>query len=76
MRLPIESIGHKIRMIRKERGFTLEIMAGKTGLSKGLLSQVERGYPNRHWILSGKLQRPWSLRSFISSKTSTKSKYT
>ncbi|TGV24505.1 DNA-binding protein, partial [Mesorhizobium sp. M00.F.Ca.ET.186.01.1.1] len=23
MRLPIESIGHKIRMIRKERGFTL-----------------------------------------------------
>jgi transcriptional regulator with XRE-family HTH domain len=43
MRLPIESIGHKIRMIRKERGFTLEIMASKTGLSKGLLSQVERG---------------------------------
>ncbi|USG67546.1 XRE family transcriptional regulator [Brevibacillus ruminantium] len=43
MRLPIESIGHKIRMIRKERGFTLEIMANKTGLSKGLLSQVERG---------------------------------
>ncbi|QQE75883.1 helix-turn-helix transcriptional regulator [Brevibacillus composti] len=43
MKLPIESIGHKIRMIRKERGFTLEIMANKTGLSKGLLSQVERG---------------------------------
>jgi uncharacterized cupin superfamily protein len=43
MRLPIESIGHKIRTIRKERGFTLEIMANKTGLSKGLLSQVERG---------------------------------
>lgn len=43
MRLPIETIGHKIRMIRKERGFTLEIMASKTGLSKGLLSQVERG---------------------------------
>jgi transcriptional regulator with XRE-family HTH domain len=43
MRLPIESIGNKIRMIRKERGFTLETMASKTGLSKGLLSQVERG---------------------------------
>jgi len=43
MRLPIESIGNKIRMIRKERGFTLETMATKTGLSKGLLSQVERG---------------------------------
>jgi transcriptional regulator with XRE-family HTH domain len=43
MRLPIEMIGNKIRMIRKERGFTLETMANKTGLSKGLLSQVERG---------------------------------
>jgi transcriptional regulator with XRE-family HTH domain len=43
MRLPIESIGNKIRMIRKEKGFTLETMANKTGLSKGLLSQVERG---------------------------------
>ncbi|GAA4715476.1 helix-turn-helix domain-containing protein [Brevibacillus fulvus] len=43
MRLPIESIGNKIRTIRKEKGFTLEIMASKTGLSKGLLSQVERG---------------------------------
>ncbi|WP_139489968.1 helix-turn-helix domain-containing protein [Brevibacillus dissolubilis] len=41
--LPIEMIGNKIRTVRKERGFTLEIMATKTGLSKGLLSQVERG---------------------------------
>ncbi len=43
MRLPIEMIGNKIRSIRKEKGFTLENMATKTGLSKGLLSQVERG---------------------------------
>ncbi|MGE5704585.1 MAG: helix-turn-helix domain-containing protein [Clostridia bacterium] len=43
MRLPIEMIGNKIRSIRKEKGFTLENMASKTGLSKGLLSQVERG---------------------------------
>ncbi len=43
MRLPIELIGNKIRAIRKEKGLTLEMMAAKTGLSKGLLSQVERG---------------------------------
>lgn len=43
MRLPIEMIGNKIRTIRKGKGFTLEEMASKTGLSKGLLSQVERG---------------------------------
>ncbi|WP_232698372.1 helix-turn-helix domain-containing protein [Brevibacillus daliensis] len=43
MTLPIELIGNKIRAVRKEKGFTLEVMATKTGLSKGLLSQVERG---------------------------------
>ncbi|TPG69102.1 XRE family transcriptional regulator [Brevibacillus laterosporus] len=43
MTLPIELIGNKIRAVRKEKGYTLEVMASKTGLSKGLLSQVERG---------------------------------
>lgn len=43
MRLPIEMVGQKIRAIRKEKGYTLEILASRTGLSKGLLSQVERG---------------------------------
>lgn len=43
MRLPIETIGQKIRAIRKGKGYTLETLAVKTGLSKGLLSQVERG---------------------------------
>lgn len=43
MRLPIEMVGQKIRTVRKEKGFTLEILASRTGLSKGLLSQVERG---------------------------------
>lgn len=43
MRLPIEMVGQKIRTVRKEKGYTLEILATRTGLSKGLLSQVERG---------------------------------
>ncbi len=43
MRLPIEMVGQKIRTVRKEKGFTLEVLASRTGLSKGLLSQVERG---------------------------------
>ncbi|WP_019120714.1 helix-turn-helix domain-containing protein [Brevibacillus massiliensis] len=43
MNHPIHTIGQKIRMFRKEKGFTLEVLADKTGLSKGLLSQVERG---------------------------------
>lgn len=43
VRLPIEMVGQKIRTVRKEKGFTLEVLATRTGLSKGLLSQVERG---------------------------------
>jgi len=43
MRLPIERIGGKIRSLRKKQAQTLEDLSRSTGLSKGLLSQVERG---------------------------------
>ncbi|MEX3712431.1 XRE family transcriptional regulator [Cytobacillus horneckiae] len=34
---------NKIREIRKKQGLTLADLSGKTGLSQGLLSQIERG---------------------------------
>ncbi|MBP1930647.1 helix-turn-helix domain-containing protein [Ammoniphilus resinae] len=43
MELPLERIGGKIRAVRKRQGQTLEALSHSTGLSKGLLSQVERG---------------------------------
>ena len=43
MKLPIERIGGKIRSLRKKQAQTLEDLSRSTGLSKGLLSQVERG---------------------------------
>lgn len=43
MKLPIERIGGKIRSLRKKQAQTLEDLSQSTGLSKGLLSQVERG---------------------------------
>jgi len=43
MELPLERIGGKIRAVRKRQGQTLEDLSHSTGLSKGLLSQVERG---------------------------------
>ncbi|HJV44832.1 MAG TPA: XRE family transcriptional regulator [Bacillota bacterium] len=43
MNLPIERIGGKIRALRKKQAQTLEDLSQSTGLSKGLLSQVERG---------------------------------
>lgn len=38
----IDQIGYSIRNMRKVRGITLKEMAGKTGLSIGYLSNVER----------------------------------
>jgi len=38
-----ESIGQSIRKLRQERGWTLEELSTRCGLSVGFLSQVERG---------------------------------
>ncbi|RKD24088.1 hypothetical protein BEP19_06680 [Ammoniphilus oxalaticus] len=43
MKPPIERIGGRIRALRKKQALTLEDLSQSTGLSKGLLSQVERG---------------------------------
>ena len=37
-----EQIGSEIRMLRKARRMTLQMLSGKTGFSLGFLSQVER----------------------------------
>ena len=39
----IRRLGAKVRALRKERGFTLKVLARLTGLSHPFLSQVERG---------------------------------
>ena len=39
----IQRLGAKIRVLRKERGFTLKAVAQLSGLSHPFLSQVERG---------------------------------
>ena len=39
----IQRLGAKIRLLRKERGLTLKVLAQLSGLSHPFLSQVERG---------------------------------
>ncbi len=36
-------VGRKIRLLRRSRDFSLQAVASRTGLSIGLLSQIERG---------------------------------
>lgn len=42
----LQSLGMKFLELRQERGLTLEQLSGKTGVSVGLLSQLERGLGN------------------------------
>lgn len=38
-----DSVGGRIRLVRTKRGWTLEQLADKAGISKSFLSEVERG---------------------------------
>ena len=44
--ITIESLGAQLRALRKTRDLTLEQLAARSGVSAGLLSQVERGQGN------------------------------
>ena len=44
--LTVQAVGNEIRRLRKLRGRTLEQLAAQSGVSAGLLSQVERGQGN------------------------------
>lgn len=37
------NIGKGIQQIRKEKGFTQEVLSGKTGITQAALSQIENG---------------------------------
>ena len=44
--LTVQAVGNEIHRLRKLRGMTLEQLAAQSGVSAGLLSQVERGQGN------------------------------
>ena len=44
--LTVQTVGREIKRLRKLRGWTLEQLASESGVSAGLLSQVERGQGN------------------------------
>lgn len=44
--LTVQTVGNEIKRLRKSRSWTLEKLASASGVSAGLLSQVERGQGN------------------------------
>ena len=41
--LDMSALGHRVRDERRQRGFTLEALAAASGVSRSMLSEVERG---------------------------------
>jgi DNA-binding XRE family transcriptional regulator len=44
-----EALGKAIRQLRTEKGASLEALAGDAGISKNMLSLIERGEGNPSW---------------------------
>lgn len=55
--MPPPHLGEMVRKARKEQGLTLEMLAERCGVSKSMLSQIERGAVNPTFTLV------WNLRS-------------
>ncbi len=57
-----ENIGFNLKKIRKDRGLTLESLSSQSGVSKSMISEIERGIRNPSisilWNLANTLKTP------------------
>src|SRR5829696_4455560 len=50
-----EELGGRVREFRRERGLTLEALAERSGVSRAMISKVERGEKNPTLIVAAKV---------------------
>jgi transcriptional regulator with XRE-family HTH domain len=48
-------LGQRIRALRRERGLTLEVLAGRSGVSRAMISKLERGEKNPTLVVAAKV---------------------
>jgi transcriptional regulator with XRE-family HTH domain len=48
-------LGERIRGLRRERGLTLEVLAGRSGVSRAMISKLERGEKNPTLVVAAKV---------------------
>jgi len=48
-------LGERLRALRRERGLTLEVLAGRSGVSRAMISKLERGEKNPTLVVAAKL---------------------
>jgi len=59
--MPVPMIGRRIRALREARGLSLRDLAGRSGVSAPMLSQVERGSTSPTLAVAGKIASGLSL---------------
>jgi transcriptional regulator with XRE-family HTH domain len=55
------SLGHKLRLLRAERGLTLREAASLSGVAKETISDIERGIRHPHDVTVAKLARAYDV---------------
>jgi transcriptional regulator with XRE-family HTH domain len=55
------SLGHKLRVLRAERGLTLREAASRTGVAKETISDIERGTRHPHDVTLSKLAKGYGV---------------
>ena len=48
-------LGGRVRALRRERGLTLEVLAGRSGVSRAMISKLERGEKNPTLVVAAKV---------------------
>jgi transcriptional regulator with XRE-family HTH domain len=48
-------LGERVRALRRERGLTLDSLAGRSGVSRAMISKLERGEKNPTLVVAAKL---------------------
>jgi transcriptional regulator with XRE-family HTH domain len=48
-------LGERVRELRRERGLTLELLAGRSGVSRAMISKLERGEKNPTLVVAAKV---------------------
>src|ERR687889_514818 len=56
-----ESLAHKLRVLRAERGLTLREAAAKSGVAKETISDIERGLRHPHDPTLAKIAKGYSV---------------
>lgn len=48
-------VGERVKDLRRERGLTLDMLAGRSGVSRAMISKLERGEKNPTLVVAAKL---------------------